>query len=148
MLRTIATRLGCWITLIALVVVFAAVERPVLGAEDNAPVKKVAGKKGRRLPRYYAEVITEKQRGEIYKIEDEYQPKIEALQKQLDTLRKERDEKISALLTAEQKKQIEAATAKAKANRKLKSKSPPKPLEQTPPTPATAPSPPPVAPAP
>ena len=148
MMRTIATRLGCWLMPIALVMVFAAVERPVLGAEESPPVKKAAGKKGYRLPPHYAQVITEEQRGKIYKIDDEYQPKIEAPQKQLDTLRKERDEKISALLTAEQKKQIAAAAAKAKANRKLKSKSPPKPVEQTPPTPSTAPSSPPVAPAP
>ena len=59
-------------------------------------------------------MVNEKQREEIYKIEDEYQPKIEALQKQLDAPRKERDEKISAVLTAEQKKQLEEAAAKAK----------------------------------
>ena len=66
------------------------------------------------MPAHYASVVNEKQREEIYKIQEEYQPKIAALQKQLKALKKERDEKISAVLTAEQRKQVEEAAAKAK----------------------------------
>ena len=148
MKRTIATRLVCWMTLMSLAVVFIAVEQPILGAEGKAPLKKILGRKGRRLPAHYAQVVNEKQREEIYKIEDEYQPKIEALQKQLDALKKERDEKISAVLTAEQKKQLEEAAVKATANRKSKHQPATKPVEQPPVTPPKAPSSPPAEPAP
>jgi Spy/CpxP family protein refolding chaperone len=134
--------------LVSLAIVFATPEQPVLGAEGKTVVKKVLGRKGRHLPAHYAQVITEKQREEIYKIEDEYQPKIETLQKQLDALKNERDEKVSALLTPEQKKQIEEAAAKAKANRKSKGQPTAKPCEQTPATPPVAPASPPTAPAP
>ncbi len=140
MMRTIAVRLVCWMTLISLAVVLAAAEQPVLGAEGKTLVKKVLGKKGHRLPPHYAQVVDEKQRAEIYKIEDEYQPKIEALQEQLNALKQERDEKISALLTPEQKKQIEEAAAKAKANRKSKRQPAAKPSEQTPAAPPVAPA--------
>jgi hypothetical protein len=135
-------------TLVSLVIVFATAEQPVLGAEGKTAVKKVLGRKGRRLPAHYAQVIDEKQREEIYKIEDEYQPKIEALQKQLAALKHERDGKISALLTPEQKKQIEEAAAKAKANRKSKGQPAAKPNEQMPAAPPVAPTAPPTAPAP
>ena len=149
MKRTIASRLVCWMALISLAVVFAAAEQPVLGAEGKAPVKKVLGRRGRRLPPYYAQVVNEKQREEIAKIQEEYQPKIDSLQKQLDALKNELNEKISAVLTAEQKKQVEEAATKAKANRKSKRDQPAtKPAEQTPATPPGAPVPPPTAPAP
>jgi hypothetical protein len=140
MMRKIAARLGCWITLISLAVAFVAVEHPVVGAEGKAAVKKESGRKGRRLPAHYGQVVSEKQREEIYRIEEEYQPKIESLQKQLDALKKERNEKISALLTAEQKKQVDEAVAKAKANRKSKRQLAAKPAEQAPATRPTAPA--------
>ena len=151
MMRTIAVRLVCWMTLVSLAIVFATPEQPVLGAEGKTVVKKILGRKGRHLPAHYSQVITEKQREEIYKIEDEYQPKIEALQKQLDALKKERDEKISVLLTPEQKKQVEQIkeeAAKAKASRKLKGQPTAKPSEQTPATPPVAPTAPPTTPVP
>ena len=115
MKRTRMGQLACWTTLILLAVAFSMAERPAWGAEDKAPVKKILGRKGRHLPARYASVVDEKQREEIYKIQEEYQPKIQALQEQLKALKKERDEKISAVLTAEQKKRVEEAAAKAKA---------------------------------
>ena len=100
------------------------------------PVKRVLGRRGRHLPPYYSQVVDEKQREEISKIQDEYEPKIEDLQKQIDALKKERDEKIAAVLTPEQKKQVEEARTKAKTNRKSKGSSPVKPAEETPVKPA------------
>jgi uncharacterized membrane protein YhiD involved in acid resistance len=141
MMRTIANGLVCWMALVSLAVVFATAEQTVLGAEGKAPVKRMLGRKGRRLPPYYAQVVNEKQREEISKIQDEYQPKIEALQNQLNALKKERNEKISAVLTVEQKKQVEEAAAKAKAKRKSKNLPSVKPAE-------AAPAPPPALPAP
>jgi Spy/CpxP family protein refolding chaperone len=139
MMRMIATRFACWMTLVTLAAALAVMEHPAVGAEGKTPVKKAAGRKGHRLPAHYGQVVNEKQRAAIYQIEDEYQPKIEALQKQLDALKKARDEKISALLTAEQRKQIEEATAKAKTNRKSKKQAATKRAEQAPPTPPAAP---------
>ena len=141
MMRTVVSRLVCWTVLISLAVVFATAEQPVLGAEGKTPVKKMLGRKGRHLPPYYAKVVDEKQRAEIQKIQEEYLPKIEALQSQLDALKKEQAEKIAAVLTAEQKKQVEEAAAKAKADRKSKDKPPVKPTEETPAAPPVAPAP-------
>jgi capsule polysaccharide export protein KpsE/RkpR len=87
-------------------------------------IKKV--RKG-RLPNYYTDVVTEKQREDIYKIQEEYKPKIDALKTQLDALNKEMNDKISALLTAEQKKKVEDAAAAAA---KAKSAKEEKPAEQ------------------
>jgi hypothetical protein len=140
-MRTLVSRLPYSVTLISLAAVFATVQPPVLGAEGNAPAKKASGRKGHRLPAHYAQVVNEKQREEVYRIQDEYQPKIEALQRQLDALKKERDAKISALLSVEQKKHIEEAAAKAKANRKSKRQSATKPAKPAPATPPAAHSP-------
>jgi hypothetical protein len=74
----------------------------------------------RRLPHYYGKVVTKEQKEKIYKVQEEYHPKIEALQTQLDALEKERDEKISAVLTPEQQKQVKDAEAAAKAARATK----------------------------
>jgi hypothetical protein len=147
MIRKFATRLAYLVTLISLAMVVTTVQPPVLGAEGKALAKKASGRKGHRLPAHYGQVVNEKQRGEIYKIEDEYQPKIEVLQKQLDALKKERDAKISALLTPDQKKQIEEAAAKAKASRRSKRQSATKPAKQAPAIPPVEPSPPLKAPA-
>ncbi len=140
MIRTAVARLACWIALVSLAGSLPIVERPVLGAEGKPPVKKLS-RRGHRLPAHYAKVVNDKQRQEIYRIKDEYQPKIEALQNQLNALKKERDKRIAALLTAEQKKQIEEAVAKAAANRKSKRKSAAKPAEQTPAAPPATPAP-------
>jgi hypothetical protein len=86
-----------------------------------------------RLPNYYTEVVTEKQREEIYKIQEEYKPKIDAAKAQREALTKEQNEKISAVLTADQKKKIEdaAAAAKAKSAKEPKPAEPAKPAEKT-----------------
>jgi hypothetical protein len=148
MLRTISSRLVSWTALVSLAVVLGAGEQPVLGGEGSVPVKRAFGRKGRRLPAHYSQVVNEQQRENIYKIQEEYQPKIEALQKQLEALKKERDEKIAAVLTAEQKKQVEEAATKAKGDRKSKGRSATKPAEKSPATPPVEPSSPPTAPAP
>ena len=139
MARTKLGRLAYWTMLVLLAVAFATVEKPVSGADGKTPVKKILGRKGRRLPSYYGSVVNEKQREEIYAIQEEYQPKIEALQNQLSAMKKERDEKISAVLTAEQKKQVEEAAAKAK--HKPKDVQPAKPAKEVPATPSADPPP-------
>ena len=127
-------QLACWTTLILLGSAFAMAERPVWGAEGQVPVKKVLRKKGRRLPAHFASGVNEKQREEIYKIQEEYQPKIDALYAQIKALKKERDDKIAAVLTAEQKAAADKAAAdkaKAKADKKAETTAPAAPPVET-----------------
>jgi hypothetical protein len=94
-------------------------DSPYASAADQPAAGRVVKKiraKG-HLPNYYSEVVTEKQREEIYQIQEEYKPKIDALKAQLEALEKEKMDKISAILTAEQKKKVEEAEAAAKAKR-------------------------------
>jgi Spy/CpxP family protein refolding chaperone len=111
-------------------------ETPSAKAADgqNTRVVKKIRAKG-RLPNYYAEVVTEKQREEIYKIQEEYKAKIDAAKAQLETLTKERNDKISTILTAEQKKKIDEAAAKTKKAKEDKTTdSTPKTTDSTPKT--------------
>ncbi|MCC6126548.1 MAG: hypothetical protein IT426_16430 [Pirellulales bacterium] len=89
----------------------------VLAADGQAAGRVVKKIRKSRLPNYYADVVTEKQRDEIYKIQEAYKPKIDALKTQLEALNKEMNEKITAVLTAEQKKKIADAADAAKAKR-------------------------------
>jgi|GEM_PF-1542770 hypothetical protein len=96
------------------------------GAEGNTPQEKqqkaVAEKAPRakpagRLPNYYAEVVDKAQREAIYKIQQEYEPKLAELRRQLEELTKQRDEKIRSVLTPEQLKKIEQLQEEAKKKR-------------------------------
>ena len=139
MTKTIVRRLACWTLLGCLAFAVTTVAQPVLSAEDKAPAKPTTKKKeqakvkkGRhRLPHYFRDVVGDEQREKIYKIQDEYRPKIEALRTELKALRKERDEKIEAVLTSEQKRQIDEARAEAKAKRKANKPRPRKPDDKS-----------------
>ena len=50
--------------------------------------------------------LSDEQKKKIYAIEDEYEPKITALKKQIETLQGEEKAKKYDILTAEQKKQL------------------------------------------
>jgi hypothetical protein len=121
---------------IALFTAFATfLAEPSCGsAADGQPTVRVVKKtRGRgRLPNYYANVVTEQQKDEIYKIQEEYKPKIDAAKAQLDALKKELNEKISAVLTADQKKKVEEAEAVAKAAKKPEKEKADKPADKTP----------------
>jgi Spy/CpxP family protein refolding chaperone len=119
MIRVWANHILCGTVLASLAVAFVATERPTLA--DDAPVKQVTRWRRNHLPAYYSRVVTEDQREKINKIQEEYQTKIDALMTQVRSLKKERDEKISAVLTDEQKKKIEEAkTAKNAAKEPAK----------------------------
>jgi Spy/CpxP family protein refolding chaperone len=91
-----------------------------------------------RLPPYYGQVVTPEQRKQIYAIQDEYGPKIDALRKQLEALMAERDAKIAALLTEEQRKELARLQEEAKAKRQPKEKTAP-PAGTKPPAPSETP---------
>jgi len=73
-----------------------------------------------RLPMYYARVVDEKQRQKIYDIQRKYHPQIEALQRQLEELIAKRNAEIEAVLTAEQKAEIEKLRQEAGTRRSEK----------------------------
>jgi len=70
---------------------------------------------------YYAKVVDEKQRQKIYDIQRKYHPQIADLQKQLEKLIAQRDAEIEAVLTPQQKAEIEKLRQEASQRRKEKS---------------------------
>lgn len=70
-----------------------------------------------RLPAYYARVVTEEQRQKIYAIQREYHPRIAALRKQLEDLIAEQNGKIEAVLTPQQKVELERLRQEAATRR-------------------------------
>ena len=93
-------------------------------AKPRKAAAKPRKKPGGRLPAYYNEVVDQQQREKIYAIQQECKPQIDALKAQLAALMKERDEKIAAVLTPEQKKKVEQLRQEAKARRATKGKKP------------------------
>lgn len=78
--------------------------------EKDAAAKKVA-KSGDRLPANYAKIgISEEQRKKIYEIQGKYDDQIAALQKQLADLRAKEKAEVEAVLTPEQKKNLQSVS--------------------------------------
>ena len=69
---------------------------------------------------YYAKVVDEKQRQKIYDIQRKYHPQIAELQRQLEKLIAQRDSEIEAVLTPQQKAEIEKLRQEAAQRRKNK----------------------------
>lgn len=73
-----------------------------------------------QLPPYYGSVIDEAQRAKLYAIQDEYGPQIAELKAKLETLTSQRNEKMAAVLTDDQRAAVEVKKAEAKAKREAK----------------------------
>jgi len=120
-----------WTILASLAITLAVGETPTFGQEKDVP-KKTAPQERKakefrgRLPAYYGKVVDKKQREAIYAIQKEYFTQIRDLRAQLDALTEERNERISAVLTPEQLKEVEDFKAAAAAKRKKSSKTTPK----------------------
>jgi hypothetical protein len=112
-----------WVWALAIALISPAIVR----ADDTKPDTKPAAKDGTsppkkekekgRLPAYYAKIVDESQKEKIYQIENEYAPKLKELTAQLKALNDEREQKIRAVLTADQQKKLDEVLADAK-NRK------------------------------
>jgi hypothetical protein len=117
MMRTISRRWLGMAVFAAMAMVLASTPQKMFGAENDAAATnkttKNARQSWRRLPRYYSHLVSKEQTEKIYAIQDEFHPKIEAAQKTLDDITKQRNDKISAVLTPEQQKQVAEATAAA-----------------------------------
>ncbi|MDA7977141.1 MAG: hypothetical protein MPJ50_00045 [Pirellulales bacterium] len=74
-------------------------------------------KQVRRLPNYFARVVSEDQRKEIYAIQDKHSATIDKLQKQLDEATAARDKEIDAVLSPEQLARVKKYQEEAKARR-------------------------------
>jgi hypothetical protein len=83
------------------------------GAEPRA-----AAKAPRRLPQYFARVVTPAQREQIYGIQAKYQEQIQALEEQLKAVMEKRDAEMEAVLTPEQRETLASIRAEAAAARK------------------------------
>jgi Spy/CpxP family protein refolding chaperone len=84
------------------------------GAKQQKKLKQFKG----RLPNYYRTVVTDEQRQKIYAIQKQYAPEIRKLREQLKTLTDQRNAKIEALLTPEQREQVAALKNAAKEKRR------------------------------
>ncbi len=119
MRRMIGVRMATML-LTGLVVVWAATQSAP-GADNNPGAPAKTGKKTRassnRLPRYFSKVVDKQQREKIYTIQNEYRPKIAAARKVLTDLLKQQSDKMLAVLTPEQQKQVQDAAASAKKKR-------------------------------
>ena len=71
----------------------------------------------RRLPPHYSEVVTEKQREQIYVLQGEYKTKLDALIEQIQTLRADRDKAIEAVLSPTQREQVQLRQEAARIKR-------------------------------
>jgi cell division protein ZapA (FtsZ GTPase activity inhibitor) len=85
-----------------------------------AKTKKAKRRGADHLPPFFKGVVTDDQKEKIYAIQDEYDPKLKALKEQLKSLIVERDAKLDAVLTADQKSKVEAKRAEAEAKRAQK----------------------------
>lgn len=90
-----------------------APQTPISAQEKPAAAE--TKKAGGRLPPYYGQIgLSTEQREKIYGVQSTYASQIEALQKQIASLEEKRDGEINAVLTADQKKQLDSLRAAAK----------------------------------
>ena len=97
----------------------AASATPAAPANQSAASQKSAEFQP-RLPSYYGKVVDEKQRETIYEIQRKYYPQIAELQRQLKKLTAQRDAEIEAVLSPQQKAEIEKLRGEAAGRRAAK----------------------------
>jgi hypothetical protein len=94
--------------------------QPTTGQEKAVGQKKEAKAPRGRLPAYYSDVVTGKQREDIYAIQEKYSTELMDLNQRIADLLKQQREEIEALLSPEQKAQIEKIAAEAVQKKKQK----------------------------
>src|SRR3954454_13877687 len=101
-----------WVSVVAAAAAMVGSSSLSIGQESKQ--KKAKG----RVPAFYADVVTETQRQQIYAIQDKYARQISDLQAQLDAVSRQRDTEIESLLNAEQKDKVKKARDEAVAKKK------------------------------
>lgn len=88
---------------------------PYLVTAEADPVKPGADRQG-PLPSYFGKIaVSDEQRVQLYKIQNDYEARIDELQRQVKALIQERDSKMEELLTPGQKLRLAELKAEAKA---------------------------------
>jgi exonuclease V gamma subunit len=88
---------------------------------ENAAKKAVQKKQTKgRLPAYYGQIVNAEQRKRIYQIQATYNPRIDALQAEIDALVTKRDAEIRGVLTPEQRERLDVRVDEAKAAKAAK----------------------------
>jgi hypothetical protein len=100
----------------------AALLAPALAVQPAAgPATASKRKSVRRLPSYYGQVgLSDVQREAIYRLQEAYAEQLDALEKQLETLKNRRDQEIENVLSPAQKqrlRQLLEAAARRRAAR-------------------------------
>jgi hypothetical protein len=90
------------------------------GQEKAAGAKKEAKAPRGRLPAYYSDVVTGGQREQIYAIQEKYSTELMDLNQRIADLLKQQRQEIEALLSADQRAQIEKIAAEAVQKKKKK----------------------------
>jgi len=98
---------------IAAIVLYLILPATLVAQESSSPRTESRG----RLPSYYAQVVTPQQKEQVYQAQAEYERQIDELEAKIEALEKKRDDAVRALLTAEQRKQVDQLAAAAKAKR-------------------------------
>jgi hypothetical protein len=105
-------------------------QEPRGGSQTDSKTKTKSSKKGfdpaRRVPMYFGQLgLSEEQRESIYKVQSKHMPRIEALEKQIETLRGQMMKECETVLTSAQKKMLDqrrAAGAESRSRKNAPSK--------------------------
>ena len=85
--------------------------------QEESEAESKARRGSRRLPLYYARVVSSEQRERIYEIQAEYAEEIEVIENELKEKMSERDLAIEAVLSVEQLDEVKRWISEAKKRR-------------------------------
>lgn len=112
----------CVVALASLALTLSLFQQLTLGEDAAAkpaakPTVKARAKLRGRLPAHFGKIVDPQQKEQIYGIQREYAPKIEALRAELQALLAKRDADVENVLTAEQKEKLAEFRAAAASKR-------------------------------
>ena len=85
--------------------------------QEESETEAKARRGSRRLPLYYARVVSSEQRERIYEIQAEYAEEIEVIENELKKKMNERDQDVQAVLSVEQLDEVKRWISEAKKRR-------------------------------
>ena len=85
--------------------------------QEESETEAKARRGSRRLPLYYARVVSSEQRERIYEIQAEYAEEIEVIENELKKKMNDRDQAVQAVLSVEQLDEVKRWISEAKKRR-------------------------------